>query len=266
MPRFSRISWKSLEEAEPPTIASINEAAKRRSSRREMPGALRQTWYCSVSLRWKRTPGAPVTSRPPLGQARTVGRALASRAKQRHELGVADVPGRCEHDAIRPIGTAVVRGEPAARDARDHGRAPDHRAPERMAPEDRLGGDVVDEVVGRVLNHRDLLEHDFALGVDVHEGRPEDHVRHYVERALESHVRDARVDDRRLARGGGVQLAAELVEDLGDLLRRVAGRALEEHVLDEVRDARARIRLVTRARTDPEAERDRADPREPAPR
>ena len=82
-------------------------------------------------------------------------------------------------------------------------------------------------------------------------------------RALEPDVRDARVDDGRLARGGGVQLAAELVEDLRDLLRRVARRALEEHVLDEVRDARARVRLVTRARTDPEAERDRADTRNP---
>ena len=47
----------------------------------------------------------------------------------------------------------------------------------------------------------------------------EDHVRHHVERGLEAVVRDARVDHRRLARGGGVQLAAELVEDLGDLLR-----------------------------------------------
>ena len=51
-------------------------------------------------------------------------------------------------------------------------------------------------------------------------------------------VGDARVDDRRLARRRRVQLAAELVEDLGDLLRRVARRALEEQVLDEVRDAR----------------------------
>ena len=37
------------------------------------------------------------------------------------------------------------------------------------------------------------------------------------------YVGDARVDDRVLARGRGVQLAAELVEDLGDLERRVAG-------------------------------------------
>ena len=54
MPRFSRISWKSREEAEPPRIESSSEAAKRRSSVREIPGAPRQTWYCSVGRRSKR--------------------------------------------------------------------------------------------------------------------------------------------------------------------------------------------------------------------
>ena len=131
-----------------------------------------------------------------------------------------------------------------------------------MRAEHRLGRDVVDEVVRRVLDHRDLLEDDLALGVDVDERRPEDHVGHDVERALEPVVGDARVDDGRLARGRGVQLAAELVEDLGDLLRRVARRALEEQVLDEVRDARARVGLVARARADPEPERDRAHARD----
>ena len=51
-----------------------------------------------------------------------------------------------------------------------------------------------------------------------------------------------REDDGVLARGGGVQLAAHLVEDLGDLERAVAARALEEQVLDEVRDAGLRRR------------------------
>ena len=113
-----------------------------------------------------------------------------------------------------------------------------------MRAEDGLGRDVVHEVVRRVLDHGDLLEHDLALGVDVGERRPEDHVGHDVERALEPVVGDPRVDDGRLARGRRVQLAAELVEDLRDLLRRVARRALEEQVLDEVRDARPRVGLV----------------------
>ena len=71
--------------------------------------------------------------------------------------------------------------------------------PERMAAEDGLGEEVVDEILRRVLHHRDLLEHDLALGVDIGERRREDHVRHHVEGTLEMAVGDARVHDRRLA-------------------------------------------------------------------
>ena len=175
---------------------------------------------------------------------------------------MAQVPRRREDDPLARVGTVVVRGQRAARHGRDHLGAADHRPAERVSAEDGLGRDVVDEVVRRVLDHRDLLEHDLALRVDVVEGRAVEHVGHDVERGLQALVRHARVDDRRLPRGGGVQLAAELVEELRDLLRRVARRALEEQVLDEVRDARAALGLVPRACADPEAERDRAHVRQ----
>src|SRR4029079_6237648 len=55
------------------------------------------------------------------------------------------------------------------------------------------------------------------------------------------------------------QLAAEAVEDLSDLLRRVLLGSLEEQALQEIRDPRARVVLVTRARADPQAERDGAN-------
>ena len=153
---------------------------------------------------------------------------------------------------------SVIRGQRTPGHARDHLRPADHRPAERMAAEDCLGRDVVDEIVRRVLDHRDLLEHDLALGVELVERRPIHHVRHDVERGLQPFVRDAGVDDGRLSRGRRVQLPTELVEDLGDLLRRVARRALEEQVLDEMRDACASFRLVPRPRSDPEPERDRA--------
>ena len=132
-----------------------------------------------------------------------------------------------------------------------------------MASEDRLREQVVNELLGRVLVHRDLLEHDLALGVEVGECGREHHVGHQVERRLHLCIRDARIDHRVLARGGGVQLPAETVEDLGDLLRGVGARALEEQVLDEVRRARLGVRLVARAGADPEADRDGADTRNP---
>ena len=74
------------------------------------------------------------------------------------------------------------------------------------------------ELLRRVLVHRDLLEDDLTLGVDVVEARREHHVAHHVDRRCEVLVRHARVDDRVLAGGRGVQLAAQAVEDLRDLL------------------------------------------------
>src|SRR5438093_164017 len=160
MPRFSRISWKSRDEAEPPRIESRIDAAKRRRSERAMPGAPTQTWYCSVFFLAKTSPG---------GGAFTIGR--------------------------------LTRGPPA-------------------------GG------------------------------------RCWLCARCSMRIRHARVDHRVLARGRCVQLAAQPVEDLGDLLRRVRARALEQEVFDEVRDARLRLGLVTRAGADPEPDRDRADARD----
>ena len=230
-----------------------------------MPGAPTQTWNCSVSFRWKRMPGAGSRTSgdrtrvrlapaarpagaPPARAGRAAGRARGCPAAARTTL-----PG----DVRAPV---VGRDRPAG-DRRDHLGAADHRPAERVLREHRLGEQVVDEVLRRVLDHRDLLEHDLALGVEVGERRREDHVRHHVERVLEVPVGHARVDDRVLARGGRVQLAAHLVEDLRDLLRVVRPRALEEQVLDEVRDARLRLGLVARAGADPEAERHRPDAR-----
>ena len=117
------------------------------------------------------------------------------------------------------------------------------------------------ELLRRVLVHRDLLEHDLALLVELGERRREHHVGHHLERVLDVPVGHARVDDGVLARRGGVQLRPHRVEGLRDLLRVVRARALEEQVLDEVRDAGAVVPLVARAGADPEAERHRADAR-----
>ena len=138
----------------------------------------------------------------------------------------------------------------------------DHRPSERVVAEDGLREEVVHELLRRVLVHRDLLEHDLALLVDLGEGRREDHVGHDLERRLDVVIGDARVDDGVLARRRGVELGAHRVERLGDLLRVEAPRALEQEVLDEVRDAGAVVALVARADVDPEAERDRAHARD----
>ena len=245
-------------------MPSSSDAAKRRRSERAIPGAPRQRWYCSVSLRWKRRPGGGVLrDRPPHVRARAHrdGAAALEALQQRDEPVVRDVPGRGDDDVAARVHRAVIAGDRAPADRRDHLGGADHGPPERVRAEDRLGEQVVHELLRRVLVHRDLLEHDLALLVELGERRREDHVGHHLERCVDVPVGDARVDDGVLARGRGVQLRAHRVEGLRDLLRVVGARALEEEVLDEVRDAGAIGALVARAGADPEAERHRADAR-----
>ncbi len=168
-----------------------------------------------------------------------------------------DVARGGEHDVGTDVRRPVEARDRPPADPRDHVGVADHRPADRMRPEHRLGGEVVDEVLRVVLDHRDLLEDHLALAVQVGERRPEDHVHHRVERRLEVVVRDPRVDDGRVPRRRGVQLAAHRVEELRDLQRVVALRALEHEVLDEVRQARLRVRLVARTDPHPEPECDR---------
>ena len=70
--------------------------------------------------------------------------------------------------------------------------------------------------------------------------------------------RKPRVQVGGLLAGRGVGRRPHAVEQLRDLDRRVALGALEQQVLEEVRDARLRGGLVAGARPHPEAERDRA--------
>ena len=174
-----------------------------------------------------------------------------------------DVARRGDHDVAARVHLAVIGREHAACDRGDHIGRPDHGPSQRVTPEDRFREEIVHELARCVLVHGDLLEHDLALGVEIGERRREHHVGHHVQRLLNVVVRYACVHHRVLPRRGGVELAAEGVENLGDLLRVVVLRALEEQVLDEVRDARLCVRLVARARADPEPDRDRTDARHP---
>jgi hypothetical protein len=58
-----------------------------------------------------------------------------------------------------------------------------------------LRDEVEDELLRRVVDHRDLLQHDLALRIEVGEGGREDHVRHHVERRFEVLVEHPGVHD-----------------------------------------------------------------------
>ncbi len=143
-----------------------------------------------------------------------------------------------------------------ARHGANHLGAPDHRAPERMPAEDRLAKRVENSILGVVLVHRDLFEHDLALGLQLPHQRAPHHVGDHIEGTLQVAVEHARVDGGRLLVGAGVELGAHRVEDLVDLLRAITLGATEQHVLKQVRDPRLRVVLVRRAGANPEAERD----------
>ena len=170
-----------------------------------------------------------------------------------HSLGelddprVVDVAGGGDDDVVGRVAGVVVGGDVGDRDRADHLGSPEHAPAERVVAEDRLGEHVVDAVLGLVLVHRDLLEHDLALGVDLvgRQRRGEQHLGHQVERLLGVLVEEAGVQVRRLLAGRRVGRGAHAVEELGDLDRRVALGALEQQVLEEMRDAGLSRRLVT---------------------
>ena len=65
----------------------------------------------------------------------------------------------------------------------------------------------------------------------------------------------------RLLGGEGVEVAANRVRGAGDLLGAAVLRALEEHVLDKMRDAVFLGPLLTRARAQPDADGNGTDRR-----
>ncbi len=187
-------------------------------------------------------------------QLRVTAEALLHRVHQRFVLEVA---GGRDHDVRADVAVGVVLAH-HLRVHRIHGvgRA-DHRPAQRVVREHRGRDQVMGEVVVAVLVHRDLLKHDLPLRDQLVavERRRQQHVAHHVQRSLEVGVQHACVEHRVLLGGGRVQLAAQPVEDLGDLDTGKPRRALEQQVLDEVADAGVGGALVARAGTDPHADR-----------
>ncbi len=121
-----------------------------------------------------------------------------------------------------------------------HGLASaENRPAERMVLPESLREQLVDEIVRRVLDHLDLFDDDllFALDIVDAERRIADDVGEDVDREREMLVEDLDVVARVFLGGERVELSADRIDRLRDVFGRPARRSLEEHVLDEVRDA-----------------------------
>ena len=128
-----------------------------------------------------------------------------------------------------------------------------------MVPPEALREQLVDQIVGGVLDHLDLFEDHLLLALDVLgvKGRVEHEVRQHVESRRQMLVEHLDVVARVLLRGEGVQVPAEAVDLLRDVLGAARRGALEEHVLHKVRDAAVLLGFVPRATRQPHPDRDR---------
>ena len=187
--------------------------------------------------------------------------AFSSRSDaQRNNVGVVDVAGDGHDHVAGRVVAPVEAVDLRARHRRDRRLGAGDRPAERGVAPRLVGEQVVHDVVGVVVVHRDLVEDHVALGLDVGlgDGRGGHHVAEHVDRGAEVLVEDPGVEDGVLLGGEGVELAAHRVERDRDLHRGALGGALEEQVLEEVRAAVQGRGLVARPDVDPHADAGRA--------
>ena len=155
-----------------------------------------------------------------------------------------------------------VAGELAALHAADAGLGAEHRAAHRLAGEGGFLEMVEDDVVRRVVGLADLLQDHAALALQLvgGEGAVGQDVADDVGAEGEVLLQQLDVVGGLLARGVGVDVAADILDRLGDLGRGAPLGALEGHVLEEMRDAVLGLGLVAGAGGDIGAEGDGLDP------
>ena len=184
--------------------------------------------------------------------------------------GTEPAGGRLHHRLVRDVARHrehhvrghVLRPEVALHRRQRQGARGLHRAadvpPQGLVGPERLVGEDGRQLSGVVLHARQLLEDDHALLLQLERVhlRGRDHVGEDVDRLEGGEVGRLRVVDGQLAVGGGVVQPPDRLDRLRDLLRRRPSRgALEEHVLEEVGEARLRILLVAAARAHVHANR-----------
>ena len=91
------------------------------------------------------------------------------------------------------------------------------------------------------------------------EVRALDKVGEQVHPELEIGREEAGVEGRQLAVGGGIEVPADVLDQLADLPRRAAPGTLEDHMFEKVCDSVQAFRFVARAGRRIKSDRDRLD-------
>ena len=117
---------------------------------------------------------------------------------------------------------------------------------QRMARPESLSEQLVDEIVGCVLHHLDLFKHYPLFFLDVISGKRgiAQQIGQHVDCPRQVLVEHLHVITGAFLGGERVELPAERIDLLGNVLGAPARGALEQHVLDEVRDSRTPGALV----------------------
>ena len=184
------------------------------------------------------------------------GTAWNARSTRSRTLAVLEVAGRRDDEVRGDVGVGEVAAKRRLVERRHRLRLAEDRPAEWMLRPEPAGEDLVDEIVGRVLDHLDLFEDDFLLALDFGrvERRSGDEIREHVHGHRQVLVEHLDVVAGVFLRGERVEVAADRVDLLGDVLGGAGGRALEEHVLHEVGDAFVSGGLVPRTAAEPYAD------------
>ena len=165
------------------------------------------------------------------------------------------------HDEHRG-GRRIVRGDIVAENAGRKGvqrlGGTRHRRTDGVQREKRPLQVFRGDRAGIVLVHLYLLEHDLSFARELfrRERGVQVHVRENVHRFVQIFTGEMRVETRRVLARPGIEVPASPFHRACDVERRARRRAFEEHVLDEVRDARPFRRFVARTRAHEESDRD----------
>src|SRR6266571_4071961 len=142
---------------------------------------------------------------------------------------------------------------------------PEHGPSQRVGAEGILGVQVMEVILRVVFDHPDLFQHHLLLlghFSGVKPGMVED-VREQVEALRQVLVQNLGVEGGALPGRKGIELPAERVDLPRDGLGGAPPSALEDHVLDEVREALLARLLIARADIHPDPDRDRPHRRYP---
>ncbi len=175
----------------------------------------------------------------------------------RHHRVVVDIAGGGHDHPARAVVRLHEIMQVGLRERVDPFDRTQDRAPERLTAIGLGLQPVEDHVVGRVERLADLRQDHAALGLDlgILEQRVEQDVGDHLHREGHVGAQYAGVVGGGLAAGVGVDVAADVLDLLGDAARGPGAGALERHVLEKVGDPVLRLALVPGAGVDPDPHR-----------